>query len=266
MLGSAHVFDRPGRKTFSSVNFAASHDGFTLADVTSYKKKRNEENGENGADGHGHNNSDNCGIEGETDDPEIQARRARRVRNLLATVFLSQGTPMLLAGDEFGRTQHGNNNSYCQDNATSWIDWSGADNILLTFAKRLLKLRRDNPVLRQGQFLHGQQRDDGYPDVAWSNLEGGLLDWRDPLLDSFCLQLRGTAENVFSDVGTALIVINGGTAVRRLVLPGPGSCTRWKRALDTAAPLDEPAIVDGLEDQLVAPHSLILFLGDAGAE
>jgi isoamylase len=260
-LGTASVFDRPGRKTFSSINFVAAHDGFTLADVTRYNEKHNEANGENGADGHGHNYSDNCGVEGDTTDQHILDRRARRARNLLTTVFLSQGTPMLLAGDEIGQTQHGNNNTYCQDNETSWIDWPNADRDLLAFTRKLVALRRDNPVLRQANFLHGHVREDGFQDVTWTNIEGGTLNWRDPMLDGFCLHLRGSAEDVLSDPGTALIVVNGGDRTRRLVLPEAGPGMIWHCALDTAAPEADPASVPSPARPVVSPHSVVLYLG-----
>lgn len=264
-LGSASTFDHSGRKTFSTVNFVAAHDGFTLADVTRYNDKHNQANGENGADGHGNNLSDNCGAEGDTSDPDILARRALRVRNLLATLVLSQGTPMLLAGDEMGRSQRGNNNGYCQDNTISWVDWTDVDRPLLAYTKRLLELRRDNPVLRQGHFLHSLMREDGYRDVVWSSHEGASLNWRDPLLDRFCLQIRGAAENTLADHGTALIAVNGSKRESRLLLPNPGRGVIWERVLDTAAPLDAPTHVDDLGAERVAPHSLVLFLGRTGA-
>ncbi|GAB4382078.1 MAG: glycogen debranching protein GlgX [Albidovulum sp.] len=260
-LGSAAIFDRPGRKTFSSVNFVAAHDGFTLADVTRYNAKHNEANGENGADGHGHNLSDNCGVEGDSEDPQILARRALRARNLLATVFLSQGTPMLLAGDEMGHSQRGNNNAYCQDNEISWIDWAKADPALLAFTRRLAALRRTNPVLRQGRFLHGHRRADGLRDVEWSNIEGGALNWRDPMLSGFCLLLRGAADDILSDPGTALIVVNGGDRARRLTLPDAGPGLIWDCVLDTAAPESAPEPAPAGAPPAVAAHSLRLYVG-----
>ena len=260
-LGTASVFDHSGRKPFSSINFVAAHDGFTLSDVTRYREKHNEANGESNADGHGHNVSDNCGVEGDTQDTAILATRAQRVRNLLATVFLSQGTPMLLAGDELGRSQRGNNNTYCQDNETSWIDWAAVDTELLAFAQRLIALRRDHPVLRQGHYLHGRRRQDGALDAAWTNFEGGPLNWRDASLDGFCLHIRGVAETPMCDAGTALIVVNGGPDDTRVMLPDPGSGSCWERALDTADPTAAPVLVSGNKGQPVAAHSLVLFTG-----
>ncbi len=260
-LGTASVFDHSGRKPFSSINFVAAHDGFTLADVTRYREKHNEANGESNADGHGHNISDNCGVEGDTKDAVILARRAQRMRNLLATVFLSQGTPMLLAGDELGRTQRGNNNTYCQDNETSWINWSNGDNDLLAFTQRLIALRQNNPVLRQGNFLHGRKRPDGTLDAAWTSLDGGVLNWRDSSLDGFCLFIQGVAETPLSEKGMALIVVNGGPADKAVLLPDPGPDCGWERVLDTAKPEAEAALVRGRKGQQVSAHSLVLFTG-----
>ncbi len=262
-LGTASVFDRPGRRTTSSINFVAAHDGFTLADVTRYREKHNEANGESNKDGHGHNLSDNCGVEGDTDDQAILERRALRIRNLLATVFLSQGTPMLLAGDEIGRTQRGNNNTYCQDNEISWINWASADNDLLAFAQKLIALRRDIPLLRQSRFLHGRVRDDGKPDVSWSGLDGGTLNWRDPSLDGFCLHLRGEAEGSFSPEGTTLIVVNGDDQRKKLFLPDPGPGLVWQRVLNTAEPDTEPVDVVDRNRQCASAHSVSLFVGKA---
>ena len=263
-LGTAPIFDRPGRKTFSSVNFVSAHDGFTLADVTRYAEKHNEANGENGADGHSHNISDNCGIEGDTDNPKIVSKRAQRMRNMLATVFLSQGAPMLLAGDEFGRSQRGNNNTYCQDNEISWLDWASADQDLLGFTQRLIALRRECPILRQGDYLHGDIRADGHPDVIWTDIQGGALNWRDPMLDGFCLQIRGAAEKDAHSDDTVLIVVNGGEEPRTLILPETPK-GHWDRALDTAAPKAASAAHPSQSHQKIAPHSVVLFTSNAAA-
>ena len=168
LLGSADRFDHSGKRAWTSVNFVTAHDGFTLTDAVSYARKHNEANGEENRDGHDHNFSSNSGHEGQTNDPAIQARRDRRKRNLMATLLLSQGTPMLLAGDELENGQQGNNNAYCQDNPSGWVDWSGLGGPFHRFVRHVLALRKRYPVLSQGPFLHGEKRpEDGQPDVEW---------------------------------------------------------------------------------------------------
>jgi Type II secretory pathway, pullulanase PulA and related glycosidases len=161
LSGSAVRFDHDGRAATASVNFVTCHDGFTLIDLVSYNAKHNHANGENNADGHNHNVSDNCGVEGPTDDPAVLARRAQRRRNLLATLLLSQGTPMLLGGDELGNSQNGNNNAYCQDNEIGWITWEGHDPDFLRFAAEAIGFRKLHPILRQKLFLHARPRAGG---------------------------------------------------------------------------------------------------------
>jgi isoamylase len=170
ITGSADLFGRRGRKPWASVNFLTSHDGFTLADLVSYNDKHNTANGEENRDGHSHNLSWNCGVEGPTEDPEVLGLRDRQTRNMLATLFLSKGTPMLLAGDEMGRTQQGNNNAYCQDNEISWVDWETGPRgeALARFTARLAGLRRRFPILTRGRFLSGQWDEGlGLKDVTW---------------------------------------------------------------------------------------------------
>ena len=143
ITGSADLYENSGRRPFASINFVTAHDGFTLRDLVSYNEKHNEANGEDNNDGDAHNRSWNCGVEGETDDPEVVTLRARQRRNFLATLLISQGVPMISHGDELGRTQGGNNNVYCQDNEISWIDWSAMDDSLVAFTRDLIALRRD---------------------------------------------------------------------------------------------------------------------------
>lgn len=261
LLGSASVFDRRGRRVWSSINYAASHDGFTLADTARYAQRHNQANGENNNDGHHANFSENFGIEGETSDPDILARRARRQRNMLATVFLSQGTPMLLAGDEGGNTQKGNNNGYCQDNALSWLDWDGMDDGLIAFTAALSRFRRDHAVLRQVDFLHGAIRPvDRRPDVEWRAFGGGPLNWRDPDLASLCLHLRGNAESMAGKDMTdeVLLAFNRGDTDLDLFLPAPEG-RRWRREIDTAQAQQHPSVV--AEDRIrVAAHSVSAFV------
>ena len=175
LTGSSDLYNRSSRRPYSSVNFVAAHDGFTLADVVSYDHKHNEANGEGNRDGHDHNLSWNCGVEGPTDDPAVRALRARQQRNFIATLLLSQGVPMLLAGDEFGRSQQGNNNAYCQDNALSWVDWSlsAEQQALLAFTRRMIELRARHPVFRRRDFFQGRPLyGTDIRDVVWLQPDG----------------------------------------------------------------------------------------------
>ena len=274
LLGSAGAFDRDGRRSWSSVNYVASHDGFTLADVTAYNDRHNEANREGNRDGHEENRSDNCGEEGESEDPGIRLRRARRRRNLLASVFLAQGTPMLRAGDEIADSQRGNNNAYCQDNQIGWIDWAQPDTALLGFTRRLIALRRAHPCLRQSRFLHGRARaGDGAPDVEWLGLEGDPVDWGDPDLAGFCLLLRESAEAPAraagggrghrGDCGDRMALIfnrSPRAVVTRLPAPDPGRV--WLRALDTARPeAPRTTCIDRRQD--ISPESIVAFETEA---
>ena len=259
LLGSAGIFDQDGRRSWSSVNFAACHDGFCLADVAAYSHKHNDANGEDNRDGHNENYSDNCGVEGETDDAEVLARRGQRVRNLLATVFLAQGTPMLLAGDEIGASQGGNNNAYCQDNEISWIDWQAVDQEHLDYVRALIGLRKAHPCLRQSWFLHGgERRVDGEPDVKWLSLDGGAVNWRDPGLAGFILVVRESAEapSYATNGDVVAIVFNGATRALPARLPAGRD---WLRALDTSsAAVAAPAPCDGGVQEIPA-QSIVAF-------
>jgi len=239
LLGSADQFDHSGRGAWTSVNMLTSHDGFTLADVTRYDHKHNLANGEGNADGHDGNYSDNCGVEGPTDSTAINRRRTRRHRNMLATMFLSQGTPMLLAGDEFVNSQGGNNNAYCQDNPIGWINWAEGDAKMLTFARGLSRFRAAHPVLRQTTFLHGERRsDDGLQDVEWLAFDGKKLNWHDPNLSNLCLLLRPSAEaTTYGDEGadTVFLVFNRVDTVAEVALPDAPEGRLWQRSLDTSA-------------------------------
>jgi glycogen operon protein len=181
LAGSADLYDSDGRRPSASINLITAHDGFTLADLVSYNDKHNEANGEDNRDGADDNRSWNCGVEGPTEDPEVVTLRARQQRNLLATLLLSQGVPMLLGGDELGRTQNGNNNAWCQDNEISWFDWSSRDGDLEQFVRRLVALRQSEPVFRRRDFLSGdEQAGSGLPDVIWLRPDGeemGEADW-----------------------------------------------------------------------------------------
>jgi glycogen operon protein len=240
MLGSADLFEHQGRRPWSSINFVAAHDGFTLADLVSFEERHNEANLENNGDGHGHNLSWNNGIEGQSDDAHITAARHRDVRNLLATLFLSQGTVMLGMGDELGRSQGGNNNAYCQDNSLSWLDWHTVDRGLVDFVGELAAIRRTHPVLRRQHFLHGSvTAPDGIPDVRWLRPDGQPLctdDWHEPGNRAIVLVLAGDATNELGKDGKPAcdhrfaVALNASREALPLSLP-PGY---WAIRLDTS--------------------------------
>lgn len=220
LLGSSALFEWQGRTPSASVNLITAHDGFTLRDTVSYLHKHNEANGEGNRDGHGTNHSNNYGTEGDSDEPAIRQIRMQQQRNLLCTLFLSQGTPMLLGGDERNRSQRGNNNAYCQDNATTWIDWSDTDDSrsLQSFTQRLITLRRNQAVLRRTWYLHGEHRSvsTGLPDVVWLNRAAQLMseaDWHSANGCFVALQLMGDAIPAGEAVDASdslLLLFNGG--------------------------------------------------------
>ena len=263
LLGSAGEFDRGGRRAWSSVNFLAAHDGFTLADMTSYSRRHNEANQEGNQDGHHANHSDNCGIEGPTQDKAILARRRRRQRNMLATLFLSQGTPMLLAGDEWGNSQSGNNNAYCQDNPTAWLDWSESQQDQSRFVAHLAAFRRAHPALRQTRFLHGELRSaDGSPDVEWFDFLGRPLNWRDPGLSSLCVVYRCSAETTLDaeNKDTVFAVFHRSETEGTVTVPTPPSGWTWWIGINTAQPDQEQAPLKTMQFRLNGPQVLALFL------
>jgi glycogen operon protein len=233
LCASSDLFQPRGRAPAESVNYAVSHDGFNLLDLVSYAEKHNEANGEHNRDGHGHNHNVNCGVEGPSDDPEVTALRGRLRRALLASTLLSQGTPMLAAGDEFGHTQQGNNNPYCQDNPISWLDWSRIDAELLAFTTRLLALRRQALPLA-GRWYEGATDSLGLHDLAWIRTDGSELhgeEWRAPNGRVFgCLIGRpGRAK------APLMMLINGDAQDAAFTLPGGV----WEVVLDSSHPRGE---------------------------
>ncbi len=237
--GSSDLFRQHARKPTASVNFIAAHDGFTLEDTVSYNQRHNEANLENGADGHAHNLSWNCGVEGPTDDPGVRDLRTRQAANLLATLFLSQGVPMLLAGDEFGHTQRGNNNAYCQDNEISWLDWSlpEKNSGRLRFVQMLIDLRRSRLWLRRDTFLKGARRGTHAKDVTWLHPSGRELtdaDWQDPGLRSIAVHMNGVPSGG-SARDDLLAVFNAGDSAIDMNLPSPPEGSTWSLVFDTAS-------------------------------
>jgi isoamylase len=263
LAGSSDLFDKQARRPWASINYVASHDGFTLADVVSYAERHNEANGEGNNDGHAENYSANGGVEGPTDDPAILDTRRRLQRAFLATLFLAQGTPMLLGGDEFGRTQRGNNNAYCQDNEISWLDWRLADSpdgrALTTFVQRMIALRHRHTVLRAPRFLHGQ--DELAPDIrdiAWFDAEGVPVSnesWNNP--EERRLVLRRAGRNGDGKVSILTAFFNAGAEEQRFRLPPPGLPARL--LVDSAAP-DAPEREFEGEEIVVGAHSVVLIL------
>ncbi|MFP4374066.1 MAG: glycogen debranching protein GlgX [Spirochaetaceae bacterium] len=235
--GSSDLYSAGGRKPFHSINYVTCHDGFTLADLVSYNRKHNRPNGEDNRDGHEPNFSYNYGHEGPSDDPVILAVRRRQQKNFIATLFLSLGTPMILGGDEFGRSQGGNNNAYCQDNETSWYDWTltEANADLLRFTRLMIRFRRAHPALQRSDYYTGRDAStDLIPDITWFNDRGGHIDWTEPG-NLIALRLDGAGEEIghHSDDDDFYIMFNGTTRSRtfRLVeAPGGGP---WRLIIDT---------------------------------
>jgi len=232
------------------VNFVTAHDGFTLRDLVSYDEKHNEANGEENRDGESNNRSWNCGVEGPTDDPQILALRARQVRNLLATLLLSQGVPMLLGGDELGRTQHGNNNAYCQDNELSWFDWEAADLGLYDFTRRLIQLRREHPVFRQRRWFQGRAiRGASGRDLLWFKPDGGEMsedDWSAGFAKSLAVFLNGDAIKSPGRRGERIrdqsffLIANAHWEPLDFTLPDESLGKRWQVVVDTTQLVPEP--------------------------
>ena len=247
LSGSSDLYESDGREPFASINFITAHDGFTLADLVSYNEKHNEANLEGNQDGTDDNRSWNCGVEGDTDDPGVLALRARQRLNFLTMLFVSQGTPMLLGGDEIGRTQHGNNNGWCQDNELSWYDWSeSADGERLReFTKRLIALRREHPVFRRQNFLRGAEiKGSGLPDVWWFRADGLKMtrrDWQggEHVLGMFLNGKEITTpgpygEDVEDD--SFLLLFNAHDEDRSFMLPRRRFGAQWALELSTADP------------------------------
>ena len=246
ITGSSDLYQQGGRFPHASINFVTAHDGFTLRDLVSYNEKHNDANGEDNRDGEGHNRSWNCGAEGPTEDAEVNALRRRQQKNFLATLFLSQGVPMLLGGDEIGRSQQGNNNAYCQDSELSWYDWDHADGELLAFSRKLAELRRRHPVFRRRGWFQGRpiRRRSGValPDIAWFSPDGSEMTdehWDSELSRSLQVYLDGHGIAVTDERGepilddTFLIIFHAAPEPRRIKLPEAVWGKVWARVMDT---------------------------------
>jgi isoamylase len=264
--GSSDLYGTAGRRPTASVNLITVHDGFTLADLVSYDDKHNEANGENNRDGTSDNNSWNCGAEGPTDDPAILALRARQSRAMLTTLMLSFGVPMLLGGDELGRTQDGNNNAYCQDNEMTWFDWTSADSALLDFTKGLIALRRAHPVFRRRRFLAGAEASE----LQWFTPAGTLMDsadWADPNARALAIYLDGSDAPDRAEDGTPLldddflVLVNSWWEPLSFVLPPTRPGAEWHAEIDSYDPAAPAAAAKHLVgDQVtVGPRSVVVL-------
>jgi glycogen operon protein len=263
LQGSADMFDHQGRRPWASLNFITAHDGFTLQDWVSYEKKYNDANGENNRDGTDNNLSRNWGVEGPTDDPSIRITRERVKRAMLATLMFSQGTPMLLGGDEFGRSQHGNNNAYAQDTQISWFDWTAASSAAgeeqRKFVSKLIRLRREFSTLRSSYYQHGRQEPLAQVrDVEWFDENGDIMrgeDWQNPDGRLLCLRRSMRVDEAHAEV--TLILTNNTDASHVFQLPEP--VFDWWLRLNTDDPRGADVEVPTNSSVGVAPHSVQLL-------
>jgi glycogen operon protein len=249
-----------------------AHDGFTLRDLVSYNDKHNEANGEDNRDGESHNRSWNCGVEGPTDDAAIRALRAQQERNFIATLFLSQGVPMLLGGDELGRTQMGNNNAYCQDNQLTWFDWQNVDTALLEFTRRLIALRRNHPSFTRRRWFHGRPlHGAGIEDIAWLTPGGTPMtdeDWSAGFAKSLMVFLNGSAiggrgprgERIVDE--SFLLLFNAHADPVDFTLDGNGGSRSWCVRVDTSTTQPPSNKRVGTGEQITVQGRSIIVLSD----
>jgi isoamylase len=270
LTGSSDLYEGDYRSPTASINFITAHDGFTLNDLVSYNEKHNDANGEDNNDGESHNRSWNCGAEGATDDKEVIALRNRQKRNLLTTLFLSQGVPMLLSGDEISRTQQGNNNAYCQDNEISWTNWQEADEELLVFTQQLITLRKDHPVFCRRRWFQGQPiKGIGLEDIAWFLPDGTEMSeehWTNDFAKSMAVFLNGRGIHTPGPKGEQIIddnfylIFNAHHEALEYKLPGAKYAKRWTRLLSTAEGKIEPGEVYAAESVIQVEGRSILLL------
>ncbi len=269
LSGSSDLYMVSGRRPFASINFITAHDGFTLNDLVSYNEKHNAANGENNQDGESHNESWNCGVEGTTDDPDIQALREQQKRNFLATLFLSQGVPMLLSGDEYGRTQEGNNNVYCQDNEISWYDWDWTDEQrkLQEFCCQLITLRKASHIFSRRKFFHGRDiRGRGITDIRWLSPSGQDMseeEWTKDYVRCMGMLLNGEEMNEYDEKGRRitddvyLLMVNSYWEEVVFNLPDQNKRQKWELVLDTYEGGFADDVIEG--SYSLPPRSLVLF-------
>jgi glycogen operon protein len=260
ITGSADLYGEDGRSAYNSVNFITCHDGFTLSDLVSYNTKHNQANGEHNQDGANDNYSWNCGVEGETTDPHVLSLRARMMKNHACHLFFACGTPMMLGGDEFARTQQGNNNAYCQDNEISWFDWSDVsrNHGLVEFFCKAIAFTRRFPVLQRRKFFLGRDLDaDGIPDLNWFSPEGGAPRWQDREARTLCFQLDTSDEGIGLAVDRLFFILNAHFEPKWVNLPPLPPTRRWRRAVDTSLPDGEDFATPGAEILIDPPDHYI---------
>ncbi|WP_240630599.1 glycogen debranching protein GlgX [Mycolicibacterium sp. GF69] len=273
LTGSADLYEQTGRRPVASINFVIAHDGFTLRDLVSYNEKHNQANGEDNNDGESHNRSWNCGAEGPTDDPEINALRSRQQRNFLATLLLSQGVPMIAHGDELGRTQQGNNNVYCQDNELSWIDWDNPDTDLMEFTRTVSALRAAHPVFRRRRFFSGRpvrrRGGDGLPDIAWFAPDGSEMsdeDWETGYAKSIAVYLNGNGipdldvrgQRITDD--SFVLCFNAHYEPIDFTMPEQKFGDSWVAVIDTAADGEDDATPVAAAQKVTVPARAVVVL------
>ncbi len=279
LAGSSDLYDHSGRQPYASVNFVTCHDGFTLHDLVSYEQKHNEANLEDNRDGENNNNSWNCGVEGPSDDPKIRALRERQKRNLLATLFLSQGVPMLSAGDEMGRSQGGNNNAYCQDNEISWVrwDWSPEQDDLVRFVKGVIAVLNQQPVLRRRRFFQGRPiRGGEVKDVTWFEPSGAEMSdktWSASSMPGLGVRLLGAEIEETDEKGdpisgdTLFLMFNSHHEATRFVLPSLEPVQRWETLLDTSQKeWGRRSVLEGSDYALPARSVAVLRMVEAPSQ
>ena len=274
LAGSSDLYQHTGRTPIASINFVTAHDGFTMRDLVSYNERHNEANQEGGGDGESHNRSWNSGVEGDTDDEAVLALRKRRAKNLMATLLVSQGVPMILHGDEMGRTQQGNNNTYCQDNELSWVDWELDEHQeeMLWFTQRMIALRREHPIFRRRRFLQGVVREDAgsvLKDVEWLGTDGEPMteeEWNDAQNKCLTMFLNGSAipepnsrgERIEGD--SALVVFNASGNDVDVVLPGEEYGAEWEVVLGTGDTIDVGSVFDAGQQVVRPGHSMLILM------
>jgi glycogen operon protein len=276
LSGSSDLYEQSGRRPYASINFVTAHDGFTMSDLVSYNVKHNDANGEHNQDGENHNLSWNCGIEGPTQDRRILDLRDRQRRNLMATLMLSVGVPMISGGDEMGRTQKGNNNAYCQDNEVSWTNWDllPSDREFLSFVKKLIKIRKDHAVLRRRKFFQGRRiRGKDVLDITWLDASGREMaddTWSSPGVRCLGVRLNGDAIDELDERGerivgaTLVILLNAGVDPIPFVLPSTAASERWETLLDTADPWQPPRALRGRERYQLQSRSMAVLRLEGG--